>query len=62
MGPVGFALLFMLARMGRQARDARNEGKKFKHIALRHGRAADLVVVLVFLHAFLGFLYIFSVL
>ena len=62
MGPVGFALRFMLARMGRQARDARNEGKKFKHIALRHGRAADLVVVLVFLHAFLGFLYIFSVL
>ena len=62
MGPVGFALLFMLARMGRQARDARHEGKKFKHIALRHGRAADLVVVLVFLHAFLGFLYIFAVL
>jgi len=55
-------LLFVLARMGRQARDARNEGKKFKHIAMRHGRAADLVVVLVFLHAFLGFLYIFAVL
>jgi hypothetical protein len=29
---------------------------------MRHGRAADLVVVLVFLHAFLGFLYIFAVL
>jgi len=62
MAPVGFALLFLLARMGRQARNARNEGKKLKHIAMRHGRAADLVDVLVFLHAFLGFLYTFAVL
>ena len=62
MGPVGFVLLLVLARMGRQARDARKQGKKFKHIAMRHGRASDLVVVLVFLHAFLGFLYIFAVL
>ena len=62
MGPVGFALLYILARMGRKARDARQEGRKFRHIALKHGRAADLVVVLVFINAFLGFLYIFTVL
>ena len=61
MGPVGFVLLLVLARMGRQARNARKNGESFKHIALRHGRAADLIVVLVFLHAFLGFLYIFAV-
>jgi hypothetical protein len=29
---------------------------------LKHGRAADLIVVLAFLHAFLGFLHIFKVL
>ena len=62
MGPIGFVLLFLLARMGRRARDARNEGEKFAHHALKHGRAADLIVVLAFLHAFLGFLYIFTVL
>jgi hypothetical protein len=62
MGPIGFVLLLLLARMGRRARDARNEGGKFTHHALKHGRAADLIVVLAFLHAFLGFLYIFTVL
>ena len=62
MGPIGFVLLFLLARMGRRARDARNEGEKFAHHALKHGRAADLIVVLAFLHAFLGFLSIFKVL
>jgi hypothetical protein len=62
MGPIGFVLLFLLARMGRQARDARNEGEKFTHHALKHGRAADLIVALAFIHAFLGFLQIFKVL
>ena len=62
MGPVGFALLFLLARMGRRAKKARNEGEKFSHHVLKHGRAADLIVVLVFIHAFLGFLYLFAVL
>ena len=61
MGPVGFGLLFMLARMGRNTKRAREDGQKFKHHALKHGRAADLIVVLVFIHAFLGFLYLFTV-
>ena len=62
MGPVGFVLLFLLARMGRRARDARNQGEKFVHHSTKHGRAADLIIVLAFIHAFLGFLYIFAVL
>ncbi len=62
MGPVGFALLYGLARMGRKARDARMAGEKFSHHSVKHGRAADLIVVLVFIHAFLGFLYLFIVL
>jgi hypothetical protein len=62
MGPVGFVLLFLLARMGRKARDARNQGEKFAHHSTKHGRAADLIIVLAFLHAFLGFLYIFAIL
>ena len=62
MGPVGFGLLYALARMGRKARDARMDGEKFSHHSVKHGRAADLIVVLVFIHAFLGFLYLFMVL
>ena len=62
MGPIGFVLLFLLARMGRRARDARNHGEKFAHHSTKHGRAADLIIVLAFIHAFLGFLYIFAVL
>jgi hypothetical protein len=38
------------------------DGEKFSHHRIKHGRAADLIVVLVFIHAFLGFLYLFMVL
>jgi|TARA_B100001113_G_scaffold332752_1_gene310031 hypothetical protein len=62
MGPLGFILLLVLTRMGKQTRDARNSGKKFNHIKLKHGRAADFIVIIAIIHAFLGFLYIFSVL
>ena len=62
MGPLGFILLLILARMGKQTRDARLEGKKFSHLKLRHGRAADFIIIIAIIHAFLGFLYIFSVL
>ena len=62
MGPLGFILLVVLARMGKQTRDARISGKKFTHMKLKHGRAADFIVIIAIIHAFLGFLYIFSVL
>ena len=57
MGPIGWiVLLFLLARMGRRARDARNEGEKFAHHALKHGRAADLDCGLGLPTCLLGFL------
>ena len=62
MGPLGFILLVVLARMGKQTSDARISGKKFTHMKLKHGRAADFIVIIAIIHAFLGFLYIFSVL
>jgi len=62
MGPLGFILLVVLARMGKKTRDARISGKKFSHMKLKHGRAADFIVIIAIIHAFLGFLYIFSVL
>ena len=62
MGPVGFGLLVFTTRLGKQARSQRNAGESFAVAKLKHGRAADLIVYLVFIHAFLGFIYTFDVL
>ena len=53
-GPIGIIMLWIMARWGRNAR--RDKLQKAKH-----GRAADLLVALMFFHSFLGFLYIFEV-
>jgi cytochrome b561 len=62
MGPVGFALMVVLTRMGREASDKRKAGESFATAKLKHGRAADIIIYLVFIHAFLGFIYTFDVL
>ena len=62
MGPLGFILLVVLARLGKQARATRIAGEKFTHLKLKHGRAADFIIIIAVIHAFLGFLYLFSVL
>ncbi len=61
-GPIGIVILWQLSRMGKKAKVAREQGDSFSNLKLKHGRMADLVVALVFIHAFLGFLYIFAVL
>jgi hypothetical protein len=62
MGPVGFALMVLMTRYGKQARTQREAGESFAVAKLKHGRAADLIIYLVFIHAFLGFIYTFDVL
>lgn len=62
MGPVGFGLMVYLTRLGREAKSNREAGESFAVPKLKHGRAADLIVYLVFIHAFLGFIYTFEVL
>jgi fatty acid desaturase len=62
MGPVGFGLMVALTRFGKQARSQRLAGESFATSKLKHGRSADLVIYLVFIHAFLGFIYTFDVL
>ena len=44
------------------ARLKRQAGESFAVAKLKHGRAADLIIYLVFIHAFLGFIYTFDVL
>ncbi len=61
-GPIGVILLWTMARWGRSARDLREAGDQFHVPKSKHGRAADLIVALMAIHAFLGFLYVFSVL
>ena len=62
MGPVGFGLMVFMTRLGKQARTQRQAGESFAVAKLKHGRAADLIIYLVFIHAFLGFIYTFDVL
>ena len=54
-GPLGITLLWITARWGRISRKDRTARRK-------HGRAADLLIALMILHSFLGFLNIFNVL
>ena len=53
-GPLGITLLWITARWGKKSRKDRVTRKK-------HGRAADLLIAVMFFHSFLGFLYIFSI-
>lgn len=61
-GPIGLFLLYYMVRFGRRAAELKEKGESFALPKKQHGRASDLVMILVFIHAFLGFLYIFEVL
>ena len=61
IGPFGLILLFIMVRFGKKAKENRLAGKSFAAEKTKHGRAADFIMALIFIHAFLGFLYIFSV-
>ena len=61
IGPLGLILLFIMTRFGKQAKANRLTGESFAVEKTKHGRAADFIMALIFIHAFLGFLYIFSV-
>ena len=54
-GPIGITLLWITARWGRKSR-------KDSVTKTKHGRAADLLIALMFFHSFLGFLNVFSIL
>ncbi len=60
-GPIGLFLLYYMVRFGRKAALLKEEGQSYTLTKKQHGRAADLIMILVFIHAFLGFLYIFEV-
>jgi hypothetical protein len=43
-------------------RDQREAGEKFALELQRHGRASDVIIILMLFHAFLGFLYLLQLL
>ena len=61
-GLIGLALITVLWRMGRMTRELRNSGESWALEKQRHGRASDAIMVLIGLHAFLGFLWLVQLL
>ena len=61
-GLLGLALITGLWRKGRMTRDLRNSGESWALEKQRHGRASDAIMVLIGLHAFLGFLWLVQLL
>jgi len=61
-GIIGLIMITILWRKGRKARDLRNAGESWAAEKQRHGRASDAILVLIGLHAFLGFLWLMQLL
>jgi len=61
-GPLGLWVLWNTVRHGRQALAAMEAKESIAAPRTRHGKVADLMLILVGVHAFLGFLYTFAVL
>tara|TARA_B100000700_G_scaffold109807_1_gene123757 strand:+ start:529 stop:999 length:471 start_codon:yes stop_codon:yes gene_type:complete len=60
-GVIGIFLMIYLWRLGRMTKKARESGEKFSRIKTSHGKLSDLMAVLVAIHAFLGFLYLLTI-
>ena len=61
-GPIGLILLWIVVRHGRETVSNKENSEKFSAQRMKHGRAADLVMILIMFHSFLGFIYVFQVL
>lgn len=61
-GLIGLAMMGALWRLGRKTSEARESGEKFARIKEAHEKLSDLILMLVAIHAFLGFLYLLSIL
>lgn len=59
-GLLGLGLMTYLRHLGLRARKNRLEKKPFAKISNLHGRLSDIMIYLIMIHAFLGFLYLFT--
>ena len=61
-GLMGIILLTIMVNTGKTVKSHRESGKTFGFELKRHSRASDLVMILLALHAFIGFIYLFQLL
>jgi hypothetical protein len=61
-GLVGLMLMLVLWMLGRKTQDAKTAGESFAKEMQMHGRLSELMAVLAVIHAFLGFLYLLTIL
>ncbi|MBI87636.1 MAG: hypothetical protein CMB67_01220 [Euryarchaeota archaeon] len=60
-GSIGIALMIYLWSLGRRTKKARDSGEKFSRTKEIHGKLSDFMGLLVAIHAFLGFLYLLTI-
>jgi hypothetical protein len=60
-GLLGLLFMITLWRVGRKTRDLKSEGKSFAQSKEFHGRISDVMMMLVTIHAFLGFIYLLKI-
>jgi len=59
-GILGLLLMVYLRQLGMKASKNRKDKKPFTKFSNAHGRLSDVMVYLIMIHAFLGFLYLFT--
>lgn len=61
-GLIGTGLLLITWNLGRKTKMRRENGEKWSESKLKHGRAADLIIIIGSVHVFLGFLELLKIL
>jgi len=61
-GFIGTGLLMITWNLGRRTKSKREIGEKWNDTKIKHGRAADLILVVGSIHVFLGFLELLKIL
>jgi len=61
-GLIGLTIMIYVWNLGRKTKSQKESGERFARTKEVHGRISDVVGMLALLHAFLGFLYLLSIL
>ena len=61
-GIIGVSLMFFLWSLGRKTKNERTSGESFARTKEMHGTLSDIMAIILAIHAFLGFLYLLTIL
>ena len=62
VGFLGLFLMLILRKHGRAIRTLKDSGESFSRSKQMHGKISDMMLLLIIIHAFLGFLYLLRIL